>query len=172
MLALYGPSHLYPSALLYFFCFFNDTATTEIYTLSLHDALPICATTCWGAPPCDVTNQRGASRETEPPRPKRVPIPTTPAARPLPSRKSRGGVRRHHESSSHFIFNSSAPTAELTRRRESKHPPPHQLSCERRSRRSRPTICSAQLGNPHLFFVNNLPRALLFFKHECIAITA
>src|SRR5258708_27370385 len=28
-------------ALLCFF-FFNDTATTEIYTLSLHDALPIC----------------------------------------------------------------------------------------------------------------------------------
>src|SRR5574344_2212427 len=31
---------------LFFFCFsfffFNDTATTEIYTLSLHDALPIC----------------------------------------------------------------------------------------------------------------------------------
>src|SRR3712207_8696496 len=25
------------------FLFFNDTATTEIYTLSLHDALPICA---------------------------------------------------------------------------------------------------------------------------------
>src|SRR3712207_8447410 len=24
-------------------CFFNDTATTEIYTLSLHDALPIYA---------------------------------------------------------------------------------------------------------------------------------
>src|SRR2546428_6429310 len=29
--------------MLYFFFFFNDTATTEIYTLSLHDALPICA---------------------------------------------------------------------------------------------------------------------------------
>src|SRR2546430_17537966 len=28
--------------LLSFFFFFNDTATTEIYTLSLHDALPIC----------------------------------------------------------------------------------------------------------------------------------
>src|SRR5258708_14882728 len=27
------------------FFFFNDTATTEIYTLSLHDALPIC----WGS---------------------------------------------------------------------------------------------------------------------------
>src|SRR2546430_7859010 len=28
-----------------FFFFFNDTATTEIYTLSLHDALPIYGTT-------------------------------------------------------------------------------------------------------------------------------
>src|SRR5215510_16437529 len=30
-----------PSPLNPFFFFFNDTATTEIYTLSLHDALPI-----------------------------------------------------------------------------------------------------------------------------------
>src|SRR5574337_2015434 len=29
-----------------FFFFFNDTATTEIYTLSLHDALPICRLPC------------------------------------------------------------------------------------------------------------------------------
>src|ERR1043165_10281307 len=39
------------------FCFFfNDTATTEIYTLSLHDALPIC----WFKPPqcqCSGTNR-------------------------------------------------------------------------------------------------------------------
>src|SRR6266536_418056 len=28
--------------------FFKDTATTEIYTLSLHDALPICWTPCAG----------------------------------------------------------------------------------------------------------------------------
>src|SRR5260370_41762839 len=36
------PSHLTPLSLLsLFFFFFNDTATTEIYTLSLHDALPI-----------------------------------------------------------------------------------------------------------------------------------
>src|SRR3712207_8389002 len=27
-------------------CFFNDTATTEIYTLSLHDALPISWKVC------------------------------------------------------------------------------------------------------------------------------
>src|SRR2546422_8170366 len=32
---------LLSSALYSFFFFFNDTATTEIYTLSLHDALPI-----------------------------------------------------------------------------------------------------------------------------------
>src|SRR2546425_6020458 len=31
-----------PDSLSFFFFFFNDTATTEIYTLSLHDALPIC----------------------------------------------------------------------------------------------------------------------------------
>src|SRR5260221_5817568 len=31
-----------------FFFFFNDTATTEIYTLSLHDALPILPPiSCW-----------------------------------------------------------------------------------------------------------------------------
>src|SRR4026209_686964 len=38
----------------FFFFFFNDTATTEIYTLSLHDALPICARArrCRGVTPC------------------------------------------------------------------------------------------------------------------------
>src|SRR2546422_9461586 len=33
---------LFLPVLLVLFFFFNDTATTEIYTLSLHDALPIC----------------------------------------------------------------------------------------------------------------------------------
>src|SRR3712207_6935938 len=32
---------MYSVVLVWFFFFFNDTATTEIYTLSLHDALPI-----------------------------------------------------------------------------------------------------------------------------------
>src|SRR2546428_9824374 len=32
---------MYVFSLTFFFFFFNDTATTEIYTLSLHDALPI-----------------------------------------------------------------------------------------------------------------------------------
>src|SRR5690349_23283804 len=38
---LFLPSSLSP--FLFSFFFFNDTATTEIYTLSLHDALPILA---------------------------------------------------------------------------------------------------------------------------------
>src|SRR2546423_15624424 len=36
---MYFTSHL--SSHIFSFFFFNDTATTEIYTLSLHDALPI-----------------------------------------------------------------------------------------------------------------------------------
>src|SRR5690349_22886305 len=36
--------------------FFNDTATTEIYTLSLHDALPICV--CLH----EIRNERHAAR--------------------------------------------------------------------------------------------------------------
>src|SRR2546422_1405023 len=32
--------------MIHLFFFFNDTATTEIYTLSLHDALPISAALC------------------------------------------------------------------------------------------------------------------------------
>src|SRR3712207_7832178 len=36
------------------FFFFNDTATTEIYTLSLHDALPI-----WWTPPTTLVCQSG-----------------------------------------------------------------------------------------------------------------
>src|SRR5256885_12052145 len=34
----------------FYFFFFNDTATTEIYTLSLHDALPISS---WSTRPSD-----------------------------------------------------------------------------------------------------------------------
>src|SRR2546427_1334120 len=50
------PPHL-PSSL---FFFFNDTATTEIYTLSLHDALPISFAgtvwlSCWNISVCRPT---------------------------------------------------------------------------------------------------------------------
>src|SRR3989304_5137799 len=39
--AIFSRLHDVPFIVFPFF-FFNDTATTEIYTLSLHDALPIC----------------------------------------------------------------------------------------------------------------------------------
>src|SRR6267378_7003685 len=44
--------YVLPPVLLFFF--FNDTATTEIYTLSLHDALPIPPSPNWPPwkPPC------------------------------------------------------------------------------------------------------------------------
>src|SRR3712207_8695471 len=51
------------------FFFFNDTATTEIYTLSLHDALPIFVIFCfrylpspsWVMPRCTGTSRFGTS---------------------------------------------------------------------------------------------------------------
>src|SRR6266498_3144733 len=59
------------------FFFFNDTATTEIYTLSLHDALPICMT----AP----------RRRSEPA------LPTT--SRGRPSRRTTIGLRSEEHTS-------------------------------------------------------------------------
>src|SRR5258708_18275985 len=41
------------------FFFFNDTATTEIYTLSLHDALPICPIHDAGTTPGGMTGMTG-----------------------------------------------------------------------------------------------------------------
>src|SRR6266513_3771511 len=61
-----------------FFFFFNDTATTEIYTLSLHDALPISGALA------------GVPRGADPPGVRR------PTARPPP----RGSHRRSEEHTS------------------------------------------------------------------------
>src|SRR6266704_5400716 len=46
----------------FFFFFFNDTATTEIYTLSLHDALPI---SCSAAPTRPPRRCRGCARSRD-----------------------------------------------------------------------------------------------------------
>src|SRR3712207_7058506 len=46
------------------FFFYNDTATTEIYTLSLHDALPICPRAAGGAPRGSGARTRTARRGT------------------------------------------------------------------------------------------------------------
>src|SRR5256885_11826454 len=52
----------------FFFFFFNDTATTEIYTLSLHDALPISgwwrkSAAAWRCVPCWQSPRPGRSEE-------------------------------------------------------------------------------------------------------------
>src|SRR5574341_913071 len=49
-----------------FFFFFNDTATTEIYTLSLHDALPIFRRTPISRSPLDKNPMPGHLSELHP----------------------------------------------------------------------------------------------------------
>src|SRR5574341_2541979 len=56
--------------LISFFFFFNDTATTEIYTLSLHDALPISPTSLPAAArrrssPCCSATRRSEEHTSE-----------------------------------------------------------------------------------------------------------
>src|SRR2546430_17672480 len=57
----YFRSHRLSSSFSFFF--FNDTATTEIYTLSLHDALPISSTT-YGPPPTEEREEYSTNRDT------------------------------------------------------------------------------------------------------------
>src|SRR5205085_11089171 len=58
-----------------FFFFFNDPAPTEIYTLSLHDALPICPSAGCCAPtrsaPARLSDTRSAARLRGSPAPTR-----------------------------------------------------------------------------------------------------
>src|SRR2546426_10283115 len=71
-----------------FFFFFNDTATTEIYTLSLHDALPI---------------YRGADRLGEDVRgvPRRDRFAGAPGARGSPPGRDAGGLHLAPRSEEH-----------------------------------------------------------------------
>src|SRR5256885_11692043 len=68
-----------------FFFFFNDTATTEIYTLSLHDALPI-------------SDPRPALFGAASARLRRLPLAS---ARPVLVRRGRAPRRRRHRSEEH-----------------------------------------------------------------------
>src|SRR2546430_12902734 len=76
------------STLLFFF--FNDTATTEIYTLSLHDALPISAATGAASRPRRARTRRSSGPAT--PGRRRCRWPTPRAAR---------GVGHRHRSEEH-----------------------------------------------------------------------
>src|SRR5438132_12403952 len=51
--------------------------------------------------------------------------------------------------------------------KQSKHPPPHQTSCERRSRRSHPTTCSSRaISARHIFCESFLKRTLSATVHS------
>src|SRR2546426_6293377 len=74
-----------------FFFFFNDTATTEIYTLSLHDALPISI-----RPPLPPASH-GATRSA-------VRGPGTVAARPSPRDRKSTRLNSSHLVISYAVF--------------------------------------------------------------------
>src|SRR3712207_8239452 len=78
------------------FFFFNDTATTEIYTLSLHDALPICARH-------QLRQERDAARGGA-------------ARRDAGLRHRRGGGARHLPA--HHLCRKRHPDGEIDRRSE------------------------------------------------------
>src|SRR2546426_5761128 len=75
------------------FFFFNDTATTEIYTLSLHDALPISP----AARPASRPTRRGSRAPPE--GPARSPRPRRPACRPPPWPRRCGRSRSEEHTS-------------------------------------------------------------------------
>src|SRR2546427_11490707 len=81
--------------LFFFFFFFNDTATTEIYTLSLHDALPISRLRHAAAGPVRGRLRRGHRRPA-------MPRPYRPANGP-PDRKSTR-LNSSHSQISYAVF--------------------------------------------------------------------
>src|SRR5256885_7390009 len=78
-----------------FFFFFNDTATTEIYTLSLHDALPI-----------SLAGGRGAAGSARGPHARvRGPVPQERRARRQGDHAADGGDRKSTRlNSSHLVI--------------------------------------------------------------------
>src|SRR3712207_9126528 len=75
----------------FYFFFFNDTATTEIYTLSLHDALPI-------------SGRHPEEYADAPAQPVGLPVPPHPACRQdggrsRPGRRPRRGPRSEEHTS-------------------------------------------------------------------------
>src|SRR6266571_7501801 len=90
--------------LYFFFFFFNDTATTEIYTLSLHDALPI---------------RNSASRSSFPTwrRPRDLAAPSAPPNRP--DRKSTR-LNSSHMSISYAVFCLKKKKKKKTQNKEQK----------------------------------------------------
>src|SRR3989442_4298534 len=75
----------------FFFFFFNDTATTEIYTLSLHDALPIYQRVALLGRRSDLPRVRAPLRDRlrRVPRPRREALPRGPRRHAARARRAR-----------------------------------------------------------------------------------
>src|SRR2546427_4530581 len=114
--------HTLPSCL--FFFFFNDTATTEIYTLSLHDALPIS-----GRPSPPVRRQSPRHR-------------TGPCRRSRPVRRPAPGRRpcRSEEHTSELQSQSNL-VCRLLLEKKKKHNTEHQHIIVSTTARERRLIC-------------------------------
>src|SRR6266852_4143727 len=78
--------------LFFFFFFYNDTATTEIYTLSLHDALPIRQGRARGRTGVSQVGHRGSRTVTA--ARERRPVPTRGSCRHAARRASGHAARR------------------------------------------------------------------------------
>src|SRR5689334_23918343 len=78
------------------FFFFNDTPTTEIYTLSLHDALPISARQARHLPPPE--------RRSQPHRPLRLQAAAQEAPGRGPADRKSTRLNSSHSSISYAVF--------------------------------------------------------------------
>src|SRR3712207_7576231 len=89
---------------LFFFFFFNDTATTEISTLSLHDALPISvATARWRTSSC--SRSRCSAADHQPGRRGRRPAAAgAPATQLLPADRKSTRLNSSHANISYAVF--------------------------------------------------------------------
>src|SRR3712207_7927382 len=102
--------------------FFNDTATTEIYTLSLHDALPICPHARRQAPAGELPWRSSLRRSTRWP-----PGATSPPSRPRPCwRRSRSEEHTSELQSRQYLV------CRLLLEKKKKHKHPHILYQDKR----------------------------------------
>src|SRR3712207_8131435 len=103
--------------------FFNDTATTEIYTLSLHDALPIFASCASGSSPTGKRAPLPTSATTGGPNAARSATPTD-SVKPTVS-KLLGGTQRDRKStrlnSSHAKISYAVFCLKKKKKSSSKH---------------------------------------------------
>src|SRR2546422_4768277 len=104
---------------MYLFFFFNDTATTEIYTLSLHDALPIFQSKGIGA----ISWQRSlvtASRNAEEHHERAIHMPYW--RRSIPNvKRSTGGDRKSTRLNSSHGYNSYAVFCLKKKKKNTQH---------------------------------------------------